>query len=95
MKTLVTFFQVWFQNARAKFRRSQAKYSPEEGSNTTKADTNTSEETDQLLDLTNRRSPALSDVSSNQSVTDSVDIHENGNSGDSLTDLFSDGNSST
>ena len=68
-KFIPVFLQVWFQNARAKYRRSAAKQGTEileDG--TTKIITDDGE--------TSCRSPsALSDVSSNHSVTSSLDTN--------------------
>lgn len=96
--------QVWFQNARAKYRRSAAKDGtvlPDEGEG--KSSDSVNEE--QILDLAKSRSPSvLSDVSSNHSMTSSLDTNNQsgfsslGGLGDESTcddinDIFSDENS--
>lgn len=98
--------QVWFQNARAKFRRSNAK----QGSEATEdSDTKTAkDDSETLLDLSKCRSPsAMSDVSSNHSVTSSLDtnnqsvissldvVEERDTNCDEINELFSDENSTT
>lgn len=67
------YFQVWFQNARAKYRRSLAKQDTDLPDEETLKST---DENDQLLELSKCQSPsALSDVSSNQSMTSSLDTN--------------------
>lgn len=95
---------MWFQNARAKYRRSTAK----QGADVTEdADSKTAkDDSETLLDLSKCRSPsAMSDVSSshsvtssldtnNQSVISSLDVTEDRDANcDEINDMFSDENS--
>ncbi|KAL4219285.1 LIM/homeobox protein Lhx2 [Mactra antiquata] len=91
--------QVWFQNARAKYRRSLSKQDAEGADDET---IKSADDTDQLLDLSKCQSPsALSDVSSNQSISSSLDtnnqsvtssyeLNEDGDKMNDVTDLFKD-----
>lgn len=94
--------QVWFQNARAKYRRSLAKDGTAVSDD---AEAKSTADGEQIIDLGKCRSPsALSDVSSNQSVMSSVDTnnqsgcssHGAAAEGDTLCDdineMFSDEN---
>ncbi|KAH3794155.1 LIM/homeobox protein Lhx9-like [Dreissena polymorpha] len=87
--------QVWFQNARAKFRRSSSKQTndptEQDPSNTEQVNT----DTDQLLDLSKCRSPALSDVSTCQSMTSLDLIESTSKLSDSVNESFSDDNVSS
>ena len=84
--------QVWFQNARAKYRRSNSNSKSEDDQQKGTDDnpeSMTMEDAEKLLDLSNQRSPASSEVSS---VADSVETQERlaDHSSDSFTELFSD-----
>lgn len=89
--------QVWFQNARAKHRRNNNNPKSENGTQNEKEEKSppmTMEEAEKLLDLSTctPRSPTSSEVSSSQSVADSVETQERlaDHSSDSLTELFAD-----
>ncbi|XP_025113346.1 LIM/homeobox protein Lhx9-like [Pomacea canaliculata] len=95
--------QVWFQNARAKYRRNLLKQQQDADKNgqgaassPTGGDTNKEREKDasgSLTDLSNTRSPALSDISSTPSLSDlqSGAMESGGEQGSSssISELFS------
>ncbi|PVD21960.1 hypothetical protein C0Q70_17763 [Pomacea canaliculata] len=97
------FKQVWFQNARAKYRRNLLKQQQDADKNgqgaassPTGGDTNKEREKDasgSLTDLSNTRSPALSDISSTPSLSDlqSGAMESGGEQGSSssISELFS------
>ncbi|XP_067662093.1 LIM/homeobox protein Lhx9-like [Haliotis asinina] len=87
--------QVWFQNARAKYRRNLLKQQDsDKGNSNTNGSSNGDKSKDShdqsLTDLSNTRSPALSDISSNASLSDiqtpALDTDQGSNS---ISDLFS------
>nr|AEN75257.1 apterous [Neanthes arenaceodentata] len=86
--------QVWFQNARAKYRRNVLKQQGDPsrdgkpGGDVTKSD---SQSATTLSEISNSRSPALSDISSTPSLSDlhnAMSESEQNSSGSSLTELF-------
>lgn len=90
------FFQVWFQNARAKHRRNQMK---SDGDKPDKADNpnHTSDNIDDdkhkdslsMSEITDSQSPIMSDISSSPSLSELHSGHvESDHSTSSLSDLF-------
>nr|KAG5701708.1 hypothetical protein BaRGS_004310 [Batillaria attramentaria] len=92
--------QVWFQNARAKYRRNLLKQQqdsdkPGQGAATSPSGADKDQQKDgsgSITDLSNTRSPALSDISSTPSLSDlqSGAMESGGDqSSSSITELFS------
>ena len=87
---LFWILQVWFQNARAKYRRNLLKQEQDkQGNNGSSQDATKNT----LTELSNSRSPALSDISSSPSLSElqnnsNVD-NDQSSSGSGLTELFS------
>ena len=97
----MSVFQVWFQNARAKYRRNLLKQQqdsdkPGQGAATSPSGADNKdgqkEGSGSITDLSNTRSPALSDISSTPSLSDlhSSAMDSGGDqSSSSITELFS------
>ncbi|CAD5121365.1 DgyrCDS9888 [Dimorphilus gyrociliatus] len=80
--------QVWFQNARAKYRRNILKQEQDKGDNRITAD-ELKQETLSEMHNGSVTSPAMSDTSSATSMTDIHNGHQENEHPSSLSDLFS------
>ncbi|XP_050411542.1 LIM/homeobox protein Lhx9 [Patella vulgata] len=84
--------QVWFQNARAKYRRNVLKQDPDNKNGTAPGSPSDDKCTDSqsIDDMSKNQSPAVSDISSSPSLSDlhtpSLDADQNSNS---ISDIFS------